>query len=336
MAYPSGILFRPKSSNIGFQPIDEATSDARHPLGSTVVAEDITLGTAQFIYLKGAASTSKGDLVAFDQANSTTRAGAGVTGPAAVAMSDCGAGQYGWYAIQGKVPLKTPNAVASGGAAFPTSTAGGADDLDALGLQLSGASFKAADSGGFAYAQLSRPTIQTSTGAVERWPKPALSQPTTNAQSVGVVGRVFLGLFEIQKLCRVDAVVVMSGMASPAGNITVGIYGPIPTEDTCAAAPLVSQSASTTLTATSSNPQAISLTTTPNLAPGRYYVAYEADATTVLVQRHTNNREVPGAWQYYNRSGGYGALTDPAPTVLDQTSSSTDNPVLRPRCIAPA
>lgn len=390
MAYPSGILFKPKSTNIGFQPIGEATSDARWPLGSSVSAEDVTLGTAVFKYLKGAASTAAGDVVVYDQSASTTRATTAISGPAAVAMSDCGSGQYGWYCVEGKVPVKTPNAVALNGSVYPTATAGGVDDTDTLTLQLSGANFKSTDSGGFAYVQISRPTIQVpgGTGAVAdggvltlgavggtpnanggaisgtvytaapasasfpgmqsaahyskvsaitflRWPKTAVAQPTSSAQSVGVAGRVSLGMLELQVPCRMDAIAILSAMASPSGNIIVGLYGPIVSDDTSLAAPLIAQSASTALTATSGNWQVIPFTVASgNLAPGIYYVAFEADAITTLVIRHSNNRETPGAWQYYDRSGGYGALTDPVPT-LGGTNNSNDNPVLRARCIAP-
>jgi hypothetical protein len=389
MAYPSGILFKPKSSNIGFQPIDEATADARHPLGSTVVAEDVTLGSAVFKYLKGAADTAAGDLVVYDQSASTTLATTDITGPAAVAMSACAVGLYGWYCIEGKVPVKTPNAVASGGSVYPLATAGGVDDADTLTLLVSGANFKAADSGGFAYVQIARPTIQASPGAgaeadggvltlgavggaananggaiagtvytaapasasfpgmqsaahyskiaaitYARWPKTVVAQPTSSAQSVGVVGRVYMGMIELQVPCRMDAIAVLSAMASPAGNIIVGLYGPIVTDDTALAAPLVAQSASTTLTATTGNWQVIPFTSaTANLTPGVYYVAFEADATTVLVIRHSNNRETPGGWQYYDRGGGYGAFTDPVP-ALGGSNNANDNPVLRARCIA--
>lgn len=138
-------------------------------------------------------------------------------------------------------------------------------------------------------------------------------------------GRVLLALFEVDRDCTVDAIVINNG-ASVAGNVVVGIYGPIPTEETCAGAAVKVQSASTALSGTS-QPQTISITAT-KLKKGRYYVAVEYENAGHTFFRQTNTTQVAGWTQYYDRAGGYGALTDPCPAV---TNSATDMPGVRVR-----
>jgi hypothetical protein len=65
-------------------------------------------GQAQFIYLKGVASTAAGDLVVYDPvAGTTTRSVIASRGQVAVAMSANVASQYGWYMVQGQAPVST-------------------------------------------------------------------------------------------------------------------------------------------------------------------------------------------------------------------------------------
>lgn len=73
-------------------------------LGTIVRADDPTLGTGEFIYLKGVASTVVGSLVTYDPTGKTTTlapATAGLNKPVAVAMGASTAGCYGWYQVNG-------------------------------------------------------------------------------------------------------------------------------------------------------------------------------------------------------------------------------------------
>lgn len=144
------------------QLITDTSTTQTLPIGSRVKATHSTYGQAEFVYLKGLASTAVGELVIFDQyANTTTRAVAGSRGAAAVAMSANVASQYGWYAIAGSVPIKA-GTVAANGAVYVTATAGTVDDAVVSGDKVDGARFKTADgtpSAGLAIAQLSRPAL---------------------------------------------------------------------------------------------------------------------------------------------------------------------------------
>lgn len=158
-----------------------------------------------------------------------------------------------------------------------------------------------------------------------RWVKPYFSGVAAT-DATPVVGRVFLLQFELYKACTIDGVVVSLGTVS-SGNLRVGIYGPVAfTTDTCAGASLVVESSSTAQTATN-GPQLISLTQT-SLAAGKYYVALQFDNTTARYSRLTNQNQVDGWSQYYDRSGGYGAFTSPCPTI---TNSGTNMPSIAMR-----
>ena len=162
MAYPTTISFLPISPDLGIQPIGSTSATQNHNLGHVVRAYDATYGEAEFIYLKGVASTAAGDLVAYDTKNATTvravHAGATSKGPCAVAMSANVATQYGWYCISGSVPVNS-GAVAAHSRPYLTATAGQIDDAVVAGDAIDGALIEEVDSGGFATVQLSRPSI---------------------------------------------------------------------------------------------------------------------------------------------------------------------------------
>lgn len=163
MAYPTGVVFQPTNgAPMGMQPISEASTVKRHELGTIVRATDVSYGEATFAYLIGVASTVAGDVVCFNsKSGATVRAvagGATSVGSVAVAMSACDATtKYGWYAVSGSVPVTTAT-VAADAQAYLTSTAGTVDDA-ASATAVIGMTFKAADSGGFATAQLAFPSI---------------------------------------------------------------------------------------------------------------------------------------------------------------------------------
>jgi hypothetical protein len=162
---------------------------------------------------------------------------------------------------------------------------------------------------------------------VPRWVGPLHGglSPATSGQTF-VAGRVYLMLTEVIVDCYVEQIIYVVG-STAAGNVTVGIYGPVVTEDDCTAAPVLVQSASTAQ-GTVSTPQVITVTKTLVLA-GRYYLALEGSDATGTFMRVSTQAQVANWGQQYNRGGGYGALTDPCPAAADATSGF---PGIRIRC----
>lgn len=160
----------------------------------------------------------------------------------------------------------------------------------------------------------------------QRWLQPLHGYGIAATSQTPTAGRVLLMLFEVTKPCYVDAIVYQVAGTS-AGNVTAGIYRPV-TEDTAEGATVVVQSDSTAQ-GSINTPQTVSLTTT-YLSPGRYYAALEFSDATATYLRHTSATQITGWAQFYDRSGGYGALTSPSPAV---TSSGSAMPGLRVRVV---
>lgn len=93
------------------QPIATTDTTQNHALGTIVRARDATLGTGEFIYLLGVASTAVGSVVTYNTTTHQTTLvpnTANLSCPVAVAMSANVATQYGWYQIAGlATALKT-------------------------------------------------------------------------------------------------------------------------------------------------------------------------------------------------------------------------------------
>lgn len=143
---------------IGGQPIADASSVQKHVLGTRIRAWDPVYGEGEFIYLKGVASTVVGSAVTYESKTGvTTLTVAASRGPIAVAMSACVAGQFGWYAIAGNVPVKVLAGIVAGNRAVVTATAGSLDDTAAANVMVLGAAFSSADAGGLADIQLDHP-----------------------------------------------------------------------------------------------------------------------------------------------------------------------------------
>lgn len=108
------------------------------PLGTIVRGDDPTLGSGEFIYLVGVASTAVGSLVTYDPVNATTTLApntAKLNNPVAVAMAATTAHTYGWYQIAGVAAIKR----VTGGKTIPavriylSSTAGSISSTTASG-----------------------------------------------------------------------------------------------------------------------------------------------------------------------------------------------------------
>jgi hypothetical protein len=128
---------------IGGQRVNEKSSTQNHPLGMIAVASDATLGGAEFVYLKGVASTAVGSWVSYTPGTGvTTLAVAGLKGaPLAVSMTtNTTTTSYAWYQISGTATaLGLTSITASSGFIFLTATSGNVDDASVAGDLIIGA-----------------------------------------------------------------------------------------------------------------------------------------------------------------------------------------------------
>jgi hypothetical protein len=162
--------------------------------------------------------------------------------------------------------------------------------------------------------------------AQHRWIKPYPVYGAVGTTAIAVAGRVYLSAFEISEATIVDGIQI-SNFATVAGNVTVGIYKMI-AEETTLNAVLIIESASTAQAGVSTG-QLIPITAT-SLSIGRYYLAVEySDATATYGK--INVSTVVKQWsQYYDRAGGYGALTNPCPATTDAGALTTCSVI---RCV---
>lgn len=148
---------------IGLQSVglDDTTANQAVALGTIVQASDPTLGSGEFIYLKGAASTVTGSWVTYNSAdNTTTLLAANAIGPVAVAMSSCVAGEFGWYQIGGNAVGLALAGFVDNANVYATATAGSVDDAVVAGDRVKlakGASAVGTPSAGLAYFEIQRP-----------------------------------------------------------------------------------------------------------------------------------------------------------------------------------
>lgn len=162
---------------------------------------------------------------------------------------------------------------------------------------------------------------------IKRWIFPEnVGVATTSGSSAA--GRVVVCAFKVEYGLTVSGVQFIN-VATVAGNITVGIYGPLVTEDICDGSPLIASSTSTAA-AGANQSQYIAFSSNVYLQPGRYYVAIEASDATHTFGRVTINNLIAGYAGSYDRGGGYGALTNPCPAV---TPSQTNYPCFAIRCV---
>lgn len=165
MAFPSNATWYFTAPLIGAQAINDTSTTQQHPIGLRTRAKDAVYGEAEFIYLKGVASTAAGDVVVYDEtANTTTRAvhTTAARGQVAVAMSANVASQYGWYMISGSCLVNSgANTVAAGAPVFLTSTAAQIDDAVVSTDKVDGMTTTAANgatAATFTLCQMDRPS----------------------------------------------------------------------------------------------------------------------------------------------------------------------------------
>jgi hypothetical protein len=161
MAYPS-TSFKLSSPMLGFPVIDDVSTVQKLALGTKARFRDDTYGEIACLYMKGVASVAKGDVCAYDAKTAScvraVAAGATSVGPVAVAMGAVVAASYGWFAVEGSVPVASAG-VAANKVAYLSATAGTIDDAGTDGEQIEGMEIMEADAGGFTTVCLSAPVI---------------------------------------------------------------------------------------------------------------------------------------------------------------------------------
>ena len=150
------------------QAIADTSAVARHALGTIIRAKDPLLGASEHIYLKGAASTALGSVVIYNRDDfSTSLLVANDIGPVAVAMSACGANQFGWYQIFGKAVVKARTA-ADNANVYATGTPGLVGDAVGAGDRMINSKFASAmgmPSTGLAECEIWRPFMDDGAAA---------------------------------------------------------------------------------------------------------------------------------------------------------------------------
>lgn len=128
------MTFRISNQIAGSQNIADTSATQQHSLGLIVQADDPSLGSGEFIYLKGLAATAIGSWVTYNTDDfTTTLLAANAIGPVAIAMSANVASQYGWYQVQGKASGLALASFADNGNVYATATDGSVDDAVVAG-----------------------------------------------------------------------------------------------------------------------------------------------------------------------------------------------------------
>jgi hypothetical protein len=150
--------------------LTEVSSTARNAVGLVIAGVDDFGNLAEFIYLKGVASTIAGSVVTYDHAGVTTLIVADASGPVAIALSATVASTFGWYAITGTF---LADVVANSAAAATTAKNPGRETTDgkvgdgrAAGDEINNFFQRVATTtAALAYCQISRPFVNNFTGA---------------------------------------------------------------------------------------------------------------------------------------------------------------------------
>lgn len=137
--------------------------------------------------------------------------------------------------------------------------------------------------------------------------------------TLDTAGRVMLVPIQIEFQMTLDRIGLLKG-ATIAGNLIVGIYED--NGDTPFDGALVVESASVAMSAGTFRKQEITIANTL-LDPALYWLAIETDDTTAVVYGFPSTLSYEGTLQayYYDRAGGYGALTDPCPAVVRESEA---------------
>jgi hypothetical protein len=159
------MAFYPITGGIGVQAIASKSTTQNHPLGEIIQAVDPTYGTAEFIYLKGVASTVVGSWVGYNGATfASTLAVANGKYPLAIAMSTNNTTtSYAWYQISGVAQGKNVTSITNTSgisSIWLTSTAGSVMSTSVIGDRIFNAQLVSRTVGLTSTFQLARPFVE--------------------------------------------------------------------------------------------------------------------------------------------------------------------------------
>jgi hypothetical protein len=147
--------------------LTDVDTTQRNPLGAVSDGVDNFGNKAEFIYLKGVASTIAGSVVTFDEAGVTTLIAANAKGPVAIAMAAIDStSKYGWYCIKGTVKADVVANSADNSTVGRETTDGKIGDGRAAGDQIANAfQREATTAAALAYVQIDHPFVDDFLGA---------------------------------------------------------------------------------------------------------------------------------------------------------------------------
>ena len=130
-------------------------------LGTVVTGTDSLDNFAEYIMLKGVASTIVGSVVTYDEAGVTTLLAANAVGPLAVALAICDAAtKFAWYGITGTFPTDVVANCADNAKLGRETTDGKVGDGYAAGDAITGAVSRAATTAAAVVnCQFNRPSV---------------------------------------------------------------------------------------------------------------------------------------------------------------------------------
>lgn len=147
---------------LGLQPCQQSSTTQNHPLGTRATFRDETYGSAEFVYLKGVSGTAVGSWACYledDHSTNLVEGSGAFAGPVGVAMSACGAGEFGWYQITGKVIGKAAAGYSDNADVYATATPGVIDDAVVAGDKVANArGASAVDGAGLAEFEIQYPS----------------------------------------------------------------------------------------------------------------------------------------------------------------------------------
>jgi hypothetical protein len=146
--------------------LTDVDTAARNPVGSRIAGTDDFGNYAEYVYLKGVASTIVGSVVTFDEAGVTALIVANGKGPVAIAMAVTVASTWGWYGVVGTFKADVVANSADNSTVGRETTDGKVGDGRAAGDEIANAfQREATTAAALAYVQIDRPFVNDFLGA---------------------------------------------------------------------------------------------------------------------------------------------------------------------------
>jgi hypothetical protein len=151
-------------ASVGY--LTDVDAAARNPVGMRIAGTDALGNTAEYIYLKGCASTIAGSVVTFDELGVTTLIAANAKGPVAIAMAATVASTWGWYGVVGTFKADVVANSADNSTIGRETTDGKVGDGRAAGDQIANCFQREATvAAALAYVQIDHPFVDDFLGA---------------------------------------------------------------------------------------------------------------------------------------------------------------------------